>query len=477
MFTLTLYLLLLLASLKRLSPETSPPLKQTVDSANAVYSTCSRRQYQLLDDNKRSVIPPRINATIFSVALLLAGDIQINPGPGTKSVYPCGVCEDPVTWNCRGVACDNCNIWYHGSCMELCTKDFELLNKSNIQWHCHKCDTMNCDSFTFRSFSLNCTNFYSPLSDIDLTFESINSVFSPLKTSSPAQTNRSNNTPQPTTPRRKRPTSNSWSSNPNNDGKTKNPRSNSSNLYNLPTKNHLRILTVNCQRITNKKAELESAIKYIKPDIVSGTESWLNHTIRSSEVFPSEYTVYRKDRSKLGGGVFLLIHKDIISSEETELKADCETIWARIKLLKNKDLILGTFYMPHRNDRDLNELNKVLSNLANKKDQKHTVLTGDFNCPDVNWEHGFVKTGAPERSVQQTAIDITTNANLVQVHTEATRQKSLLDLVFTSNPSLVRSSITVPGIADHDMVVTDIDTKPHYVKQQKRKCYIFSRAN
>ena len=90
---------------------------------------------------------------------------------------------------------------------------------------------------------------------------------------------------------------------------------------------------------------------------------------------------------------------------------------------------------------------------------------------------GTVRAGASERSIQQSLIDATTNSYFTQIHSEATRQKSLLDLVFTTNPTLVRSSVTVPGIADHDMVVTDIDTKPSYVKQQKRKCFLYSRAN
>lgn len=38
-----------------------------------------------------------------------------------------------------------------------------------------------------------------------------------------------------------------------------------------------------------------------------------------------------------------------------------------------------------------------------------------------------------------------------------TRENSLLDLVFTSNTSQVKSSVSLPGISDHDVVVTDMD--------------------
>jgi len=42
------------------------------------------------------------------------------------------------------------------------------------------------------------------------------------------------------------------------------------------------------------------------PDIVFGSESWLRPNILSAEVFPSGYTVYRKDRSDVYGEFLLL---------------------------------------------------------------------------------------------------------------------------------------------------------------------------
>ena len=185
MLTTTLYFIILITTFKKLHPDQNRIEKQIQnDSLSLVYSTKPSRRNIL---NGVLLSTQQVNKSFFTVSLLLAGDVQLNPGPQVNSVYPCGVCEDPVTWNCRGVACDNCSVWYHGSCMELCTNDFALLDKSNIQWLCHKCDSMNVDTFTFRSFSLNCSNYYTPIQDPDITIDSITSsaVFSPLKTSSP----------------------------------------------------------------------------------------------------------------------------------------------------------------------------------------------------------------------------------------------------------------------------------------------------
>ena len=51
------------------------------------------------------------------------------------------------------------------------------------------------------------------------------------------------------------------------------------------------------------------------PDIVFGTESWLNPGIPNSEVFPKNYTAYRRDRpGDSHGGASILINDKIISS-------------------------------------------------------------------------------------------------------------------------------------------------------------------
>jgi hypothetical protein len=91
------------------------------------------------------------------LALFLSGDIQTNPGPRYQPVYPCGFCELAVSWspNEEAVCCDECSIWYHRSCLEMCTKDYSLLQRSNVQWLCCRCQTLNISSFTFRSFEIS----------------------------------------------------------------------------------------------------------------------------------------------------------------------------------------------------------------------------------------------------------------------------------------------------------------------------------
>ena len=66
--------------------------------------------------------------------------------------------------------------------------------------------------------------------------------------------------------------------------------------------------------------------------------------------------------------------------------------------------------------------------------------------------------------MQQQLIETTTSASLTQIHNQPTRADNMLDLVFTSNPSHIKTSVSVPGISDHDIVITDMEIKPHYQK-------------
>ena len=64
----------------------------------------------------------------------------------------------------------------------------------------------------------------------------------------------------------------------------------------------LKIINVNFQSIKNKTAELGNFISTYDPDILIGTETWLNHTITDNEIFPPGYSLLRKDRHDGYGG-------------------------------------------------------------------------------------------------------------------------------------------------------------------------------
>ena len=137
-------------------------------------------------------------------------------------------------------------------------------------------------------------------------------------------------------------------------------------------------------------------------------------------------------------------------------------------------------YRPHRNKKDMQELKNSLDKMTQdgaKNDD--VILGGDFNCPDINWDNNTVGLTANDPDVQLAVIDITASKSnlLTQVHDQPTCGSNILGVIFTSNTSLLKSSSSIPGISDHNMVVADFDIKPHTSKQKPRKCYKFQKAN
>lgn len=47
--------------------------------------------------------------------IALACDVELNPGPE----YPCGMCNQKVSWSHQGVCCDSCDAWFHASCQNI----------------------------------------------------------------------------------------------------------------------------------------------------------------------------------------------------------------------------------------------------------------------------------------------------------------------------------------------------------------------
>ena len=247
-------------------------------------------------------------------------------------------------------------------------------------------------------------------------------------------------------------------------------------------------MNINCQGVRSKTQELATVLEYTKPDIICGTESWLNGIkpgksptsdhIKSAEIFPDYLNVYRNDRNSEGGGVFILVHKTIISEEKPEHVTSCEIEWVKVKLRNLRDLYIGAFYMPKRKLSDIEQLKISLDNITKQdQNQRDIILVGDFNCPMINWETNTANSSGEDQKVHQSLINVTTEAHLTQVQLTPTRGPNILDLVFVSNPSLVKSSTSIPGVSDHDIVITDLDTKPYANPPKPRKCLKFSKAN
>ena len=132
--------------------------------------------------------PAPTRAITNLVLIILCGDVESNLGPRACSVFPCRYCESPVEWEHKAIMCELCKIWYHTNCIEMCTAEYERLADSSIAWICPKCNSVNSANTIYHQFELELSNVYHPLNNIDsanVSLPSLDSVFSPVRYSSP----------------------------------------------------------------------------------------------------------------------------------------------------------------------------------------------------------------------------------------------------------------------------------------------------
>ena len=166
----------------------------------------------------------------------------------------------------------------------------------------------------------------------------------------------------------------------------------------------LKFVSININGIRGKKLELLAFLDFHQPQIVAIQETKIDSSISTSELFPESclYNVYRKDRTLDGGGVMLLIHKDISHMPITELENDSESIWVKVFANKTSHFV-ASWYRPPGGD-----LAKLDSHLMSFKSQLENIkdihkgnklpsvhILGDINFCDIVWPDRLSKSGSP----------------------------------------------------------------------------------
>ncbi|XP_055604703.1 uncharacterized protein LOC129752937 [Uranotaenia lowii] len=163
-------------------------------------------------------------------------------------------------------------------------------------------------------------------------------------------------------------------------------------------------------------------------DIVTFTETWLNDRTLTSQVFSSDYTVFRRDRDphnstkSTGGGVLIVIRFGLSGTPiDDESWNDQELVWIRI---------------------DLESFSRGLSRLCSLTVPEDDILIiGDFNLPGLKWcfsQCGFLFAD-PARSSFTTPscliLDSLSSATLRQINSVENENGRLLDLCFVNDGS------------------------------------------
>ena len=216
--------------------------------------------------NKHRYTPIASKPTLLIlIHCLLAqcSDIETNPGPNTSQLrYPCGQCNQEVTWRQRGILCDNCNQWFHIDCQNIGDSTYECLSDSRFVWQCLSCGQSNFSQSLATSLdSLSDSNPFAPLtSNLSLLNVSHRSQQSGILTTVDIASPIATSTPNSKVKRK--------------------------HLTTVKENERITVLNINCRSIKNKIPDLHQVIQQVKPDIISCTETWLKPEVHTSEIFP-----------------------------------------------------------------------------------------------------------------------------------------------------------------------------------------------
>ena len=360
--------------------------------------------------------------------------LRIESGDGawycTNCKADCGLCSGAVLKGHKAVQCDNCDMWIHNECSFIAETQYETVNNTNCTWICPKCEFFNfSDSFFGEQVNVETENRFVPLTKVK------------KDRSSPCGTNKS-----------------SFISG-------------------------LKFISMNINSIRGKKLELLAFLDFHQPHVVAIQETKIDSSIATSELFPETcpYSVYRKDRNNHGGGVMLLVHKDISHMPITELENDSESIWVKVFANKTSHFVASWYRPPGSTSEEFQlfreQLDYIRTHHKGKKLPSAHVL-GDFNFKDIDWPDRLSKSGSTlSQSEGQILIDIMNDHGLEQMVHFPTREKNTLDLILTTLPGQFQNVHSPDKLSDHDIVSGTLKMFIPPIKKPRRKVYLYQKGD
>ena len=326
--------------------------------------------------------------------------------------------------------CDNCDMWIHNECSFIAETQYETVNNTNCTWICPKCEFFNfSDSFFGEQVNVETENRFVPLTKVK------KDRFSPCGT-------------------------------------------NKSSFI-----SGLKFISMNINSIRGKKLELLAFLDFHQPHVVAIQETKIDSSIATSELFPETcpYSVYRKDRNIHGGGVMLLVHKDISHMPITELENDSESIWVKVFANKTSHFVASWYRPPGSTSEEFQlfreQLDYIRTHHKGKKLPSAHVL-GDFNFKDIDWPDRLSKSGSTlSQSEGQILIDIMNDHGLEQMVHFPTREKNTLDLILTTLPGQFQDVHSPDKLSDHDIVSGTLKMFIPPIKKPRRKVYLYQKGD
>ena len=225
----------------------------------------------------------------------------------------------------------------------------------------------------------------------------------------------------------------------------------------------LKVIHFNIQSVVNKICELKAYINLIKPEIICLTESWLTNKHFDCEFNINDYSLYRKDRLSIGGGIAVYVNNRSNFTHEfvdIDIKVDFEFLVLKIKNKISKPFYLLTLYLTPNsmNNKIIEQFNEIIDHFVSEE----CLIVGDINV-DISVD----KNNIWSTNLRDYGFD--------QLISEPTRLTATLDHFYTNRPNNISGKgVLKISLSDHfpiylsrkhrfgDKVMSHFKTKIYY---------------
>ena len=220
---------------------------------------------------------------------------------------------------------------------------------------------------------------------------------------------------------------------------------------------------INIHSLLRKIDELRHLILDLDVHCISVNETLLDSSISNIEINIDNFSVFRNDRNRHGGGVALYVHNDYKPSP-VNFDSQTECIWVNVRY-KNRKFVLGSLYRPPSSTADyhdslFNDIEHISSTSID------LVLMGDLNY-DISNSYDMVKVSEIETLFQL-------NQHIRQPTRVTNHSSTTIDHIYISKhikPTL--SGVLPVTLSDHYIIfsVIPLNKPPRAPKTSRRRNY------
>ena len=313
----------------------------------------------------------------------------------------CAACDSKIYRNRRAICCDQCDSWFHVTCIGMSAKLYKLLQANiNLEYSCNLCGLPDLSDSFFSS-----TNDQESDENIELNQGTVNSHLN----------------------------------------------------LGAGTKG-IRMCAWNVQHLTTAKYEEIRTMLSTNPrpvDILGLSETFLDDKTSGLSIYNIQgyHTPIRRDRPmKKEGGLMIYVNSAIEYTRHEDLESEngeVEIVWIELQLAKAKNVLVGYIYRPPNTKANTDQL--ITENVENALSYAtgknlNFYLMGDLNVNllDPNGYNHRAVSGLLEIGLSQHVNTVTRPSS-----------STCLDHVYANNPNdLAKIHVSNIGLSDHLPVVT-----------------------